>query len=141
MKYEKNLLWFGIVILLFGDVLYVGSLLFKSFMISLTMILSPELTADQLTPTGESAILFLCGVLGAMMYLVGFLIIALSMKEKEDQIKLIYVALGVWFVFDSFASVILDFGFNVLINLGFLITGIIFLKTIKGEEHYSGDNS
>jgi len=131
MKHEKSLFWLAIVILLVGDVLYFGSLLFKSHMITLIMKLSPELTESQLSSTGESAVLFVSAVLGAVMYLVGFLLIALSRKERTNQIKFIYFGLGVWFGFDSLASIIFGFEYNVVVNLILLIISIIFIKSIN----------
>ena len=131
MKLNKSLFWFGIIILFTGDVYWLASLFFKSFAIDSIMVFSTEFNSSQLNAAGENVLLLLAGILGSLLYLVGFLIIALSSESRPDQIKLIYAGLIVWFLADSIASLVYGFYWNIAFNTVFLTTGLIFLKNIN----------
>ncbi len=117
-----------------GDVYWLASLFFKSFAIDSIMIFSTEFSSSQLNAAGENVLLLVAGILGSLLYLVGFLFIALSRESRSDQIKFVYIGLFVWFLADSIASLANGFHWNILFNALFLAIGIIFMKLIEDTD-------
>ncbi len=133
MKFNKSLFWLGLIMLFVGDVYWLASIFFKSFAIDSIMIFSTEFSSVQLNAAGENVLLLVAGILGSLLYLVGFLFIALSRESRTDQIKFVYIGLILWFLADSIASIVHGFLWNIAFNALFLAIGIIFLKLIDDK--------
>jgi hypothetical protein len=134
MKFNKSINSLAIIILVVGNVFYLVSLFFKSFAIELIMIFSNEITPAQLNTAGESVLLFFTGMLGAMLYLIGFLLIALSREGRSAQLKFVYYGLFLWFITDSLISFIHGFVWNIAFNMVFLVTGVVLLRLIDDTD-------
>ena len=134
MKFNKSLFWLGLIMLFTGDVYWLASLFFKSFAIDSIMIFSTEFSSSQLNAAGENVLLLVAGILGSLLYLVGFLFIALSRENRSEQIKIVYYGFIAWFLADSIASLANGFLWNILFNAMFLTLGIVFMKIIDDVE-------
>ncbi|MCY3412202.1 MAG: hypothetical protein INQ03_11265 [Candidatus Heimdallarchaeota archaeon] len=133
MEHSKAMLFMAIGLGMIGDIFYLGSFFFRHQMIEFITFLSPVYSSQDLNNSGENMLLIFTSLIGAMMYLVSFLVIALSFEEREKQRQFAYYGILLWFVTDSFASWYFGIGYNVFINIGFLVIATIFLKKMIKE--------
>ncbi len=133
MKEKTSLLGFGIIILAAGDFFYFVSILFQSFMIEFITSMSSEIISTGMNQSSERVLLLLISIIGTLMYFIGLIFIGLSREDRENQKRIILLALITWFITDSIASFIFGFNLMILFNTVFLLTGIIFYKLTDFE--------
>ncbi|MCY3410531.1 MAG: hypothetical protein INQ03_02735 [Candidatus Heimdallarchaeota archaeon] len=122
---RKNYFVLALIMLFFGDIFVLGSLFFHSLMVDFILIFSPEYSSIELGTFGKDLLLFFTTMVGAVMYLVGFLFWAVAKPEFSK--RLVLFGLFAWFIADSIGSLLFNFEFNVIFNAVFLIIGLIFL--------------
>ncbi len=123
----KSLFILSMILIGVGDILFFGTLIFQNYSIEVLMALSPEFSSSSLSDAGKSVGLFYLATLGTLMYLIGFLVWALSKPNFSERRKFSFYGLLIWFVTDSISSLVYGFSLNVISNLIFLIIGVAFL--------------
>ena len=133
MKHSKAFFIISMIIFAAGDFFYFGSLIFRKFMVDFLIFLAPSYSISELSETGKMAILFTTCIIGAMMYLIGFLLWGMTKESREEQRKYYLYGLSFWFVTDSISSAIFKFYFNIFVNVVFLGLGYLFYHLSKNE--------
>jgi len=60
-------------------------------------------------------------IIGALLLVIGTLLIALSRQYSNQQYPYLVLGLSLWFVIDSVASLLLNYQYNALLNLLFVL--------------------
>ncbi len=137
MLLSNNRNWIVIIISsligLTGDFFYLGAIFFRTFMVKTIIAFAPYKSTSNLSPFAQDAILFLTATIGAMLYLIAFLIYALW-QPGNNQKYIVLIGIILWFITDCLSSIIFGFIYNAVFNIIFLLFGLNLFWNMKKEK-------
>ncbi len=80
---------------------------------------------SELGPAGSELLSAMATVLGALMIGWGLTLIAISQNYTQESRKWLIIALFTWFIIDTTGSLMHGFEYNAILNLVFLIFGLV----------------
>jgi len=133
---RNNLLyWFGWAVILVGSWFILTATILKSQATNILSFSADYSAESEINDAGWDLLRALSAIFGGAMIGWGITILYIADNYTHNAQRYLTIALLAWFITDSIGSLMNSLEYNVILNLGFLIPGLIILywPNLRGQ--------
>lgn len=105
---------------------------FLPLILPLHLLISPKYSSlGDFGPAGRDIIMAFSVHIGALVIALGIMLIYISRHYSPEIERYLVSCVVIWFVLDSSSSIIYNYGYNVVLNLVYLLAFIGVLTRVK----------
>ena len=135
MTRNTLLYWFGWVVILVGSWFVLTATVLSSQATNILSFSADYSAESEINDAGWDLLRALSAIFGGAMIGWGITILYIAENYTRNAQKYLTIALLAWFITDSIGSLMNSLEYNVILNLGFLIPGLIILywPNLRGQ--------
>ncbi|MFB0544615.1 MAG: hypothetical protein ACETVN_02780 [Asgard group archaeon] len=135
MPRNTLLYWFGWVVILVGSWFVLTATVLSSQATNILSFSADYSAESEINDAGWDLLRALSAIFGGAMIGWGITILYIAENYTRNAQKYLTIALLAWFITDSIGSLMNSLEYNVILNLGFLIPGLIILywPNLRGQ--------